>query len=178
LSGVGPTDADVSAFHLACHSGDAAAVRSALAAQPSLLRSVASESGFTPIVEALLGGQKALPALQVLREALAPADLNATLSCGRAPLHFAAAAHTRGSASLLWLVSLKVPVNVTDVDGLTPLHCAVQGLSVEAVEILIAAGADTKWKDSRGRTPRDVAIVACGTLSDAARKEFLGHLPE
>ena len=40
----------------------------------------------------------------------------------------------------------------------TALHCAARGGQVEAIELLLAAGADVTAVDADGQTPRDVAI--------------------
>jgi len=80
----------------------------------------------------------------------------------RTPLMVAA---TYGSlAALRLLVSLSsVDVNRrSGTDGTTALHCAASGGSrsaVEAVKLLLGAGADTDTTDDAGRRPADVISV-------------------
>jgi ankyrin repeat protein len=151
----------VAAFHAACHRGDEAAVRAALAASPALLRAPEPDTGFTPLVACLLGGAAAAPALRALKEKLAPGDLRALCVSGRSPLHFAAKAHSAGSDSLKWLLGASVPTTAADADGVTPLHEAVKNhhAPAEAVAMLVAAGADRGARDGKGRSPVDLAKV-------------------
>lgn len=53
-------------------------------------------------------------------------------------------------------------------EGWTPLHCAVQQVSPQAVRLLVSRlGADPYAKDARGRTPCDLAVA----LASAARED-------
>ncbi|KAF4947104.1 hypothetical protein FGADI_10667 [Fusarium gaditjirri] len=64
------------------------------------------------------------------------------------------------------MVSMLIDEMKVDVDGLsdtleTPLHCAAEHCHyhMDMYRCLLAAGADVKKKDSRGRTPRDIACT-------------------
>jgi hypothetical protein len=161
----------VAAFHHACHAGDEAAVRAALAASPALLRAPEKGTNFLPLVTCLLGGAAAAPALRVLKELATPADLRATCASGRSLLHFAATGHAAGCEGLPWLLREGLPPSAADADGVTPLHCAVQNLHApaEAAALLIAAGANARAKNAKGATPVDVArlLAEHGVLADA-----------
>ena len=135
-------------------------MRALLARSPLLLRAKEPGTGFSPLVACLLGGEAGSPSLTVLQAVLADGDVRSdTCEAGRNPLHFAAKAHWQGSEALSWLLKRGVDVNGSDCDGLTPLHCAVQGLLApeEAVRQLMACGADPLKKDAKGRSVVDLA---------------------
>lgn len=57
-----------------------------------------------------------------------------------------------------------VDVNAQDGSGATPLHYAVRGRNLEAVKILLAAGADPNIKDREDLTPFDNSFGRGGML--------------
>ncbi|RKK08293.1 hypothetical protein BFJ68_g17270 [Fusarium oxysporum] len=80
------------------------------------------------------------------------------------------------------VVSMLIDEMKVDVDGLsdtleTPLHYAAEHChyNMDMYRCLLAAGADIKKKDSRGRTPRDVAWMWHLPLFDQAVEEHLGQ---
>ena len=55
------------------------------------------------------------------------------------------------------LVDHSCDVNLADLEGTSPLHCAVMIKSLDTCKLLVSAGADTKAKDKMGRTPFNLA---------------------
>ena len=51
-------------------------------------------------------------------------------------------------------------INAQDVDGMTPLHCAVEANTAANLQLLLLAGANPEIKDKKGRTP---FLFACST---------------
>ena len=77
-------------------------------------------------------------------------------------------------------------LNVTDADGLTPLHHSAQGGHAGLVELLLSRGADVTLVDAQNRTPLHHAAfeghAACVRLlldngSDVSAREFRGRTP-
>lgn len=54
-----------------------------------------------------------------------------------------------------FLLDRKPPLNLQDNEGNTSLHYAVKSGNLEAVKILLQAGADSKIKNKRNYTPLD-----------------------
>lgn len=66
--------------------------------------------------------------------------------------------HFRRPAGAAWLIRRGVDVNAKAPDGRTALHYAAwQGVRVDYVEALVAAGADRTARDADGKTPLDLA---------------------
>lgn len=78
------------------------------------------------------------------------ADVTARNRWGQTALHFAAS--QRPELAML-LLGAGAPVNVTDHNGGTPLHRAVQGRQVELVKVLLERGADINAEEGGGVTP-------------------------
>ncbi|MGC8737428.1 MAG: ankyrin repeat domain-containing protein [Candidatus Hydrogenedens sp.] len=76
---------------------------------------------------------------------------------GKAPIHRTIIKHSPEMTSVL--VNCKVDLNVRGlgIDGFTPLHLAVQERQINIVDILLKAGADIDARDTRGRTPQELA---------------------
>jgi hypothetical protein len=68
---------------------------------------------------------------------------------GNTPAHYAVAS----PKVLAAMLKRGVNINVSSTSGSTPLHWAVKGGHVEAVKLLLAAGADINAKDKRGHLP-------------------------
>ena len=61
---------------------------------------------------------------------------------------------SNGHAEVLrQLVGLGIPINITDADGMTPLHYACQQFNTRAAELLITQGADVDIRNNNGITP-------------------------
>jgi len=54
-------------------------------------------------------------------------------------------------------MALQAPINCQDHDGHTPLHLAVLSANNRVVRLLLLKGADRALKDSRDRTPMEIA---------------------
>ncbi len=89
------------------------------------------------------------------------------LAQGRGPLHTLAAMRWNGQDGLKLLIAAGADVNLSDNDGLTPLHIAVQQGNVELINSLLAAGADPDLKNKAGGTPLTYA---------ASHENFAVHL--
>jgi ankyrin repeat protein len=81
-----------------------------------------------------------------------------------------AAAHVGDVAAIRTLAS-RENVNARDGHGRTPLHVATHARKIEAMEALVAAGADPRAKDSRNYDAITIAAVAdsAETMSAAIR---------
>lgn len=117
--------------------------------------------GSTPTDDASRAGH--IRVLRMLAMFDAPgAPLSSKLFANIAPnraLFGAAAAGDVRSATIA-VALLNAHVNVTNVDGRTPLHIAVANGHVAVASYLIAAGADATIKDRRGVTPAAAANIA------------------
>jgi ankyrin repeat protein len=93
----------------------------------------------TPLLYAALGGNKQVVEYLVDKGA----DINAKDKYGRTPLHDAAGNDNDQTVELL--IERSAQVDVKDNSGVTPLYLAASGTK-EAVELLLAAGADINIK--------------------------------
>jgi ankyrin repeat protein len=87
------------------------------------------------------------------------ADPNIADRSGRTPLHVAA----RDPLKVKVLIAAGAKVNATDSSGQTPLHDLCDSVvkydtDIEALNILLSLGADPTIRDSKGETPKDVAL--------------------
>lgn len=107
------------------------------------------DSGTNPILIAEMEGYTNITALL-----LPVSDVNVSTAGGATPLHMAA---SRGLGDIQSLLDRGAMVNVADNRGWTPLHVAAAGGNMEAVRILLEAGADRTIKNKRGETASDLA---------------------
>lgn len=117
--------------------------------------------GRTPADEAIRAGHVLV--LRVLAFFDAPcAPLASRLYADTAPCRalFDAAAAGDVRAATVAVLVFGAHVNVTNVDGRTPLHLAVAAGHVAVASYLIASGADATIKDRRGVTPTAAANIA------------------
>lgn len=130
--------------------GSEAEVRAVLATQPRAFDCV-SYAGFTPLILACYKGNT--PIVKVLLEA--GVAVNYTSDQGTALM----AAVVRGNATVVgWLLDYKADPNLTDVQGNTALHFAVQFKNIAIIQQLLAHGAHREAKDGKGMTPFEYAV--------------------
>jgi hypothetical protein len=112
----------------------------------------------------------------------AGAALGATNRLGAAPLHYTA---TGSPGSSHWNPTAQVSViallierganaNAVDKRRVTPLHVAVRSRCADAVQALIARGADIAARNATGSTPLDLALRTTGrtgSSGDEAREQ-------
>jgi len=171
----------VAEIHAAARAGDAARIKTLLAAEPGLVEA-RDAAGRTPLHTAAYWSRpepaESSPYLAGLGEYgrklqdeyLRPVDAARVLLTAGAkveardgedltPLHWAA---MRGNRVLIeTLLASGAAVNGTDKTySATPLHLAVRGGHRSAAEALLAARADLKAKDAFGKTPLDYAESA------------------
>jgi hypothetical protein len=65
--------------------------------------------------------------------------------------------------------SVRRAIHLPDKSGRTPLHWAYFLGDVGSVELLIAAGADTKVRDDQGKFPKDYAFASAADIEKALR---------
>ncbi|WP_417746187.1 ankyrin repeat domain-containing protein [Rosistilla oblonga] len=76
------------------------------------------------------------------------------------------------TAVIQFLIASGISVNETDKNGVTPLHRAVRFRSLNAVELLIAAGADVNAADRRSQsTPLHRAVTNSGAPATAGKSD-------
>ena len=102
-------------------------------------------------------------------------DINAQDYTGKTPLHYAAAESVtldKTSESLCnKLLVYKPLLDVTDQQGQTPLHIAVQAANINTLKALLTAGANPNIADEEGNTPLHLAAMQNDTqLLDALLK--------
>lgn len=134
-------------------SGDAAAVRAAVAADPSLVAG-RLESGETPLMSALYRGH--LDVVEALIDLGAPIDAFAAAATGRLP-------------ELRRAIATAGALNAFAYDGWTPLHLAAFFGHLEAARTLMNAGADTGAVSRNGMRNTPLHAAAAGRHSDVAR---------
>ncbi|MFA5504206.1 MAG: ankyrin repeat domain-containing protein [Vulcanimicrobiota bacterium] len=137
-------------IHRASADGQVEPVRTALAANPDLVKARDS-SGYTPLHHAAIGGHPEV--VEVLLAHGARVDVLG--SRGETALFLASSA---GSAEVVKLLLQNgADPNKAGSDGKTPLHKAAMVGNAEAVEALLTAGAMPETKDRSGRTALDLA---------------------
>ena len=77
-------------------------------------------------------------------------------------LHFAA--HWDRPLICKYLIKKGIDVDVRDDDGWTPLHNAVKGNSLKAINALISCNATVDAENNRGETPLYYAAAACSDI--------------
>jgi ankyrin repeat protein len=109
---------------------------------------------------------------------------------GRTELHYVAVdlPKEKHSQEIVRLVAEGCDPNQADKNGWTPLHVAAQECSLEAVQALLAVGANIDAQDSDGNTPLSNAVfrytgdgsvvaVLLESGADAERSNFHGVSP-
>jgi ankyrin repeat protein/mono/diheme cytochrome c family protein len=136
----------------AIHRHDDPAVRKALAADPSLVKSV-DAAGSTPLMHAAYAGT-----LETMRALInAGADVNAHNTRNATALHWA----VLDPAKMQLLLSKGADVGARTVEGRTALHAAsMQPGGDSLVKVLLEAGADVNARSIVGQTPLFAAVSA------------------
>jgi len=146
---------------------------------------IARLSGFTAVAD-LLEAHGATPVVLTGAEALQALALQGDETAARAlaasqpelvshPRSLLAAAEHGQARAVALLLSLGADPHAADHEGITPLHRAVQSGSLEAVEHLLAAGADVDRRERKWRgTPLSWATVL-GRPRVAERLAPLSH---
>jgi hypothetical protein len=105
----------------------------------------------------------------IVRELVATgADVGVVNRRRAQPLHYAVDgspdSETPGAqrATVACLIELGAAVDAVDANGSQPLHRAVRNRGVEAVEVLLAAGADANGPNKKGTTPLQLATMTTG----------------
>ena len=82
-----------------------------------------------------------------------------------------------GRASMVkWLVDCGATINQADQAGMTPLHYAVVGTSLDAVKILTHRGASERARDAEGKTALDIARQATRRDEEGACPDIVAFL--
>ena len=90
---------------------------------------------------------------------LVPADAAAAAPAPDAPRRVVDAAKTPDTVALRRLIDQRMDVNDTDVDGTSALHWAVHRDDVNAVDLLLGAGAKASATNRYGVTPLSLACI-------------------
>jgi actin-related protein len=143
-------------LHCATSRGSTTEVREMLNSGVECDLEATTESGYTPLVVAILEGQ-----FEVCKMLIGEfgADVNSKGPCGQSLLHYACA--TVNPDEQLTLVRLLVEggaaVNARDANGVTCLHLACMGLNKPLTQLFIAHGADLHARSNDGVTPQQAA---------------------
>lgn len=150
--------------HEAAAVGDLARLNALLSAEPSLIGSLSSD-GWTPLhLAAAFGGANAVA---LLLSHGADVHAYSKTAMRNQPLH-AALALSNSTDPIALLLKHGANVNARQMGGYTPLHQAASAGKTVAVEMLLAAGADTSLRCDQGKTAADYA-EAKGHTELAAR---------
>lgn len=85
------------------------------------------------------------------------ARINSKTKKGHTPISLAAGSMYATAGVINELLCRGADYNLPDNEGRTPLHFAAKNWNIDALRILLAAGADPYEKDKKGRTAIDVA---------------------
>ena len=89
--------------------------------------------------------------------AAAGANLQARDQRGWTRLHWSARGFGDHTSELAWLIEQGLPIHAADDEGNTPLHVAIEDISLRSVRWLIEHGADPYRSNRAGQTAFDVA---------------------
>ena len=174
--------------------GDTARVFRRLSATPALATTVApvgatrqqaTDFFFTAISHYLYAGDTALHmAAAAFSRPMAELLMTHGADCrtrnrrGAEPLHYAADGgrrEPRAQARVIeYLISMGAEPNAVDKTGVAPLHRAVRGRSLAAVQALLDGGADPRQPNKSGSTPLHLAVQPTGKSgsgSDQAQRQ-------
>ncbi len=109
----------------------------------------------------------------------AQVDLTVTNKMGKTPLHLACANEKTNVAAILVNKMTIEQMNLSDIQGRTPLHECAENINGILARYLIRHGADENAKDIRENTILHLAtekgiIVRCSVLSSGRAKSFSG----
>ena len=138
----------------ACMAGDDQRVAELIKDDPQLIKSY-SHDGWTPLHLACFFNQPATAEALILRGA----DVQARSRnlARNAPLHAAAAGHSREAVRIL--LEHGAEVNAKQEAGWTALHSASQNGDVEMVRLLIAGGANVHARADNNQNALDLALT-------------------
>jgi hypothetical protein len=116
---------------------------------------VRGQSGRNPLHAAAFSGN--FEVVRILIEC-DPTDISAGNRLGSTPLHWASGGlHFKAGSVVRLLLEYGADINVQDIDGWTPLHCASFIGLPEVVRLLLEQGADVEVKGNDGKTALQVA---------------------
>jgi ankyrin repeat protein len=139
-------------IHEAAAVGDVPKLKSLLAAEPALARSVSSD-GWPPLHLAAAFGTP--DAVRVLLDH--GADVHQVSPAMRNLAMHAAVTISNHPETIRLLLAHGADVNAVQMGGFTPLHGAASAGKSEIAEVLLAGGADAAMKCDRGKTAADYA---------------------
>jgi ankyrin repeat protein len=141
---------------LACRTGDLAAVRELVSADPKIVNA-RQYLGSTPLHVAARNDRIEVTKFLVVKGA----DIHATTKSGATPLHSASLFGSLDTAELL--IADGANVNARDTDGWAPLHSAARCDHLGIAKILVSKGADVNVINKNGMAPLHYA-TRCGNL--------------